>query len=110
MIVQHKMVKGLGVRFFIKQDGKEIGRAFLYILHNNLHKRPFGFLEDVFVEEKARGQGMGSALVKRVIDVAQLLDCYKLVATSRYSRGKVHKMYQGFGFEDWGKEFRMNFK
>jgi len=35
--------------------------------------------------------------------------CYKLIATSRTSRPKVHELYQRLGFENHGVEFRMNF-
>lgn len=103
-----KEIEGKGIRFSQEINGKEIGRAFLYILYNDLHKRPFGFLENVFVDEKCRGKGIGTELVNKVIEEAKKQGCYKIVATSRYSRTKVHKLYQSFGFENWGIEFRLN--
>jgi len=36
--------------------------------------------------------------------------CYKLVATSRASRPRVHELYERLGFENYGVEFRMNLK
>ena len=93
----------------LDEQSRVVGRAFLYILHNDLHEQPFGLLEDVFVEEVARGQGLGSDLVRRVIELAKKSGCYKLVATSRYSRDKVHKLYRQLGFIDHGREFRTDF-
>lgn len=90
-------------------DGKTVGRAYLYVLSNDLHTQPFGLLEDVYVEPEYRGQGIATVLIERVIKVAHSLDCYKLIATSRYSREKVHEMYERLGFQDYGKEFRMDF-
>lgn len=90
--------------------GKIVGRAFLYVLSNRLHAEPFGFMEDVFVDESCRGQGIGEALVKRVIAEAKKRGCYKLVATSRYERPKVHDLYLKLGFKDQGKEFRIDFE
>lgn len=108
MLIKKRLVKGDGVRFSAQINGREIGRAYLYILFNDLHSKPFGLLEDVFVEEGFRGKGIGTSLTKAVIKEAKPL-CYKLIATSRYSRPAVHKLYQGLGFMHWGKEFRMNF-
>ncbi|HBX16020.1 MAG TPA: GNAT family N-acetyltransferase, partial [Candidatus Magasanikbacteria bacterium] len=47
MKIQQKKITTRGIKFFIKDGKKEIGRAYLYILKNDLHKEPFGFLEDV---------------------------------------------------------------
>ena len=40
---------------------------------------------------------------------AKARGCYKLIATSRFERERVHKLYEGLGFERWGLEYRMNF-
>ncbi len=90
-------------------DDKVVGRAYLFLIRNNLHKEPYGLLEDVFVEEKYRRQGIGKILVKKVIEKAKELGCYKLVATSRFEREYVHKFYEDLGFKKWGYEFRIDF-
>lgn len=107
-----QMTKAYAEGFLITRAvrGKIVGRAYLYVLHNQLHDEPFGFMEDVFVEESQRGKGVGEALVKRVIAEAKIRGCYKLVATSRYSRDRVHALYLRLGFTDHGKEFRIDFK
>jgi GNAT superfamily N-acetyltransferase len=98
-----------GIKFYIEKDGKEIGRATLYLMTNDLHDEPFGLLEDVLIDESLRGQGMGTTLVKKVIEEAKNQKCYKLIATSRHSRERVHKLYESLGFKDHGLEFRMDF-
>jgi GNAT superfamily N-acetyltransferase len=77
-------------------------------MKNNYHKRPFGLIENVWVEEAFRAQGIGSKLVKTLIEEAKKKDCYKVLLTSRYSKPKVHEFYKKLGFKDWGKEFRLN--
>jgi GNAT superfamily N-acetyltransferase len=99
----------VGKRFSIRKNGEEVAHAFLYILSNDLHKEPFGFLEDVFVEEYARGEGLGKEIIKQIISFAKESGCYKLIATSRTSRDGVHEIYRKLGFVLHGKEFRMNF-
>lgn len=105
-----KQIQGKGVRLSIKEEGKEIARARVYFLDNDLgHNQPWGFLEDVYVEEEFRGKGYGMQIVKAAIEEARKAGCYKLIGTSRYSRDKVHEFYLKLGFTDRGKEFRMDF-
>src|SRR6056297_545698 len=68
-------------KFTVHDNNKEVGRAYLYILHNDLHQRPFGFIEDVFVEEEYRGQGVGSRLVENMMEEAGKRNCYKIIMT-----------------------------
>jgi len=109
MEIQSERVMVTGTKFYVEEGGKEIARAYLYVLKNDLHDKPFGFMEDVFVEESHRERGIGSELVRRVVEEVRKKDCYKLIATSRYSREEVHEMYLRLGFKDYGKEFRMDF-
>ena len=97
-----------GIRFSIAGPSGEVARAYLYLMTNDLHEAPFGLLEDVFVAESERGSGLGTALVNEVIAAAREAGCYKLVATSRASRPKVHELYERLGFANYGLEFRMN--
>jgi len=97
-----------GFRFEYLVDGKVAGRAFLFLIYNDLHPKPYGLLEDVFVEEEFRGQGIGKSLVKAVIEKAKEAGCYKLIATSRFERENVHKLYESLGFKKWGIEFRID--
>lgn len=110
MDINPQKAVALGIKLSIKDKNKEIARAYLYILKNNLHKNPFGFLEDVHVDSKYRGRGFGKKMVQKVIEEAKKNKCYKLIAGSRYSREKVHKLYKGFKFKDHGIEFRLDFK
>ena len=108
MDITQQNIGARGVRFSVLQDGKEVGRAFLYILSNDLHKEPFGIMEDVFVEESVRGQGIGTQLIEAVVAAAKKEGCYKLIATSRESRPRVHDLYLRLGFHSYGKEFRID--
>ncbi|MDD4272012.1 MAG: GNAT family N-acetyltransferase [Patescibacteria group bacterium] len=109
MEIKQKTIKAGGIKFFIEQDGREAARAYLYILKNDLHERPFGFMEDVFVGENFRSQGLGARLVEELIKAAKLNNCYKLIGNSRQERFNVHELYERLGFKNWGKEFRMEF-
>ena len=109
-IEQKQLTNCRGVQFECHEDGKRLGRATIYIMHNELHEQPFGLLEDVYVESEARGKKIGTTLTNEVIQYATRIGCYKLICTSRYSKPKVHSLYQRLGFEDHGKEFRIDFE
>ena len=108
MKVSRRILSAHGMRFSVCDGDKEIGRAYLYVMRNDLHPSPFGLLEDVFVDETQRGGGLGTKLVQEVISAAKEAGCYKLVATSRTSRPKVHELYRRLGFADHGIEFRID--
>lgn len=110
MRIEKKLKKTeYAIRLSYHEGKKEIGRAYLYILRNDLHKAPFGFLEDVFVEKDRRGAGVGTALVKAAMTEAKRRRCYKLLGTSRASRKDVHRFYKRLGFKKRGFEFRIDF-
>ena len=106
--IEAKTFEARGIRFSLVEDGREIARAYLYIMHNDLHQEPFGLLEDVYVDENYRGSGLGTQLVNKIISAAKEQNCYKLIATSRKSRLKVHQLYEKLGFISRGYEFRID--
>ncbi len=111
MHIHQKSIQTNSIKFFIldQTSNKEIARIFLYLLHNDLHKEPFGFIEDLYVEETHRGQGIGTILINHVITQAKKNNCYKLICPSRHTRDQIHKMYEKHGFKNYGLEFRMDF-
>lgn len=109
MEIQKKKAEAKGIKFFIRKEGKEIARAYLYIMKNDLHEKPFGLMEDVYVEEAYRGGIYAATLVKMVIRESKERGCYKLIDTSRFGREMIHKFYKALGFKEHGLEFRMDF-
>lgn len=109
MELKHHAVESKGIKITMNEENREVGRAFLYILKNNLHKEPFGLMEDVFVIEEMRNKGIGAQLVKAIIMEAKKQGCYKLIATSRFANDKAVKLYEKIGFKEHGTEFRINF-
>jgi GNAT superfamily N-acetyltransferase len=96
------------IKITVDDNTKEVGRLWLYVLYNDLHKEPYGLLEDVFIQEEHRGAGWGTKLVQEAMAEAKRIGCYKLVATTRSSRQAVCAWYEKFGFKKYGAEFRMD--
>jgi GNAT superfamily N-acetyltransferase len=106
--IKTQAIEARGIKFSLIENEQEVARAYLYIMHNELHQEPFGLLEDVYVNENYRSLGWGTKLVQQVITVAKEQNCYKLIATSRKSRLRVHQLYEKLGFESRGWEFRID--
>lgn len=109
MEIKTNTVEVKGIKFSFVEGDREIARAYLYLMHNDLHQEPFGLLEDVYVAEDIRGKSLGTQLVKQVIQAAKEQGCYKLIATSRKPRSQVHQLYKRLGFQEYGLEFRIDF-
>lgn len=107
MQLQTKEVSVSGVKIVLEENGRQIGRGFLYLLNNDLHAEPFGFIEDIFIEEAFRGKGYGEKITKAIIEEARKRGCYKLICTSRFSNERAHHLYEKLGFKKHGNEFRM---
>src|SRR5260370_41661674 len=93
MALKAVRVPAYGVKITSALKGKIVGRADLYVMTNDLHTRPFGLMEDVFVDPDYRGSEIGTALVKRIVAEAKRRCCYKLTATSCHARHRVHALY-----------------
>ena len=104
----NEKIDSKAIKLILKDNNQEIGRAFLYLIYNDLHQQPYAYLEDVFINEEFRNRGYGVKLVQEIIRQAKELGCYKIIGTSRNSRDNVHKFYLALGFSDYGKEFRIN--
>jgi ribosomal protein S18 acetylase RimI-like enzyme len=59
---------------------------------------PKAVIEDVVVDEQARGRGAATLLVERAIDIARSLGCPWVQLTSRPSRVAANRLYQQLGF------------
>lgn len=108
MNFQTKKIAAFGEKITLMENGQEVARATLYVLTNDLHEAPFGLLEDVFVAEEKRQQGIGSKILQEVVAEAKRQGCYKIIATSRHANDLAHKFYAKNGFTNHGLEFRMD--
>lgn len=80
------------------QDGKSwiigIATLILYRVPTGLR----GTIEDVVVDQRARGHGVGEALTRRCLDFAQQAGASSVSLTSNPSRQAANHLYQKMGF------------
>jgi ribosomal protein S18 acetylase RimI-like enzyme len=83
---------------FLAQDGD----AIVGTLTLALFRIPTGlraWIEDVVVDESARGRGVAEALNRAAIDRARAAGAVSIDLTSRPSREAANRLYQRIGFE-----------
>ena len=77
-------------------DGRIVGVSTLVVFRIPTAMR--AWIEDVITDEAARGQGIGEALTRAMLDRARELGCATVDLTSRPSREAANRLYQRVGF------------
>ena len=87
-------------------DGKIVGSTTLLIEQKFIHEGGFvGHIEDVVVNKKFEGQGIGMKLVLSLLDVAKEKKCYKTILNCE---DKLIPFYQKIGFKQKSTEMRFD--
>jgi ribosomal protein S18 acetylase RimI-like enzyme len=79
-----------------RQGGQIVGMCTLATFYIPSGVR--SWIEDVVVDENARGSGIGTALVKAAVDLAGAARARSVDLTSRPERGEANLLYQRLGF------------
>ncbi len=64
--------------FIAERDGRPVGLALWFLTFSTWTGRPSLFLEDLFVDEAARGQGVARALFRRLARAAKARNCARI--------------------------------
>jgi len=88
-----------------EKAGNLIASAYLNVIPNlSRGGRPYAVAENLVVDLKHRKQGVGRAMMEKLIEIAWEVDCYKLMLlTGRKNKG-VHAFYQKLGFSGDAKQ------
>ena len=88
----------LGYTFFFvaEEDGRILGYIGMYLSIEE------GEITNVAVHPAARGKGIGTALVRKMIDAAKMADAERIVLEVRKSNASAIYVYEQSGFENVG--------
>ena len=87
-------------------NGKIVGSTTLLIEQKFIHEGGFvGHIEDVVVNKKFEGQGIGMKLVLSLLDVAKEKKCYKTILNCE---DKLIPFYEKIGFKQKSIEMRFD--
>ncbi len=94
-----EVIDDAAAQLYVARDdtGKILGTFCLTV--QKIPTGPKVWLEDVVVDEQARGQGLGEALVRKAIDTARALGAKSLNFTSSPDRIAANRLYRKMGFE-----------
>lgn len=90
-----------------ERNDQIIGAGSIYKM-NKLHNHPVGQIEDVIINQAYRDQGLGSYLIKLLVDLGlNEWHCYKIILNC-----VTHniKFYEKCGFQVVGHEMKFAFK
>ena len=92
------LTKSKSTRLFLaKEDGMILGMLSLVFCTIPTGKK--AWIEDVVVDQAARGRGLGKALMNHAIKEARKFGAKSVDLTSRPSRESANKLYQELGFQ-----------
>lgn len=83
-----------------EEDGKILGSLTLVVFAIPTATR--AWIEDVVVDDAARGKGVGKALNTEALSLARQAGATTVDLTSRPSREAANRLYQRLGFEQRG--------
>jgi GNAT superfamily N-acetyltransferase len=89
-----------GMRLFVlERDGEVVATAYLNIIPNLTRAaRPYAVIENVVVDERLRGSGLGKALVRATLRAAWAAGCYKTMLLTGSREPSTHAFYRACGF------------
>ena len=94
-----RIVEFPGNRLLVARDGDEVVGTLTLVLFpipTGLRAR----IEDVVVDEAARGRGVGEALTREAVRLANEAGARTVDLTSRPGRGAAVRLYERIGFEE----------
>jgi GNAT superfamily N-acetyltransferase len=99
------------VHLFGLKDARElIAHCHLVIIPNFTRGgSPYGLIENVIVKENRRGAGLGTQLLREVLDFARDACCYKVILTSGRSEPRVKDFYEKAGFSTGRTAYHVKF-
>jgi ribosomal protein S18 acetylase RimI-like enzyme len=81
----------------VRDDGRLIGMGSLVLMETPTALR--SRMEDVVVDEKYRGQGIGTQVIHALIALAKKKGAASMDFTSSAEREAAHKLYERLGFQ-----------
>lgn len=62
-------------------------------------RQPFAIVENVVVDERSRGQGIGTRLMAHIDQLAREHDCSKIMLLSAMTRDEAHRFFEACGYQ-----------
>jgi N-acetylglutamate synthase-like GNAT family acetyltransferase len=88
----------------LESDGDVVATAYLNVVPNLTRSAsPYAVVENVVVDERVRGTGLGKVLMAETLKRAWNAGCYKAMLMTGSKRPSTHSFYRGCGFSSDAK-------
>jgi GNAT superfamily N-acetyltransferase len=101
-----KPIEAKAERISLQEDEKEVAHICIYYITSDTGEL-YAFLEDIFVEQESRGQGLGTRLIKAAVERAAKQFCSRVVVNSDKHQERLFSLFKKLGFKEKGTEFRI---
>src|SRR5262249_11356532 len=85
--------------FFALSGKQPIGFAICFLGFSTFNARPLINIHDIFVQDSARGVGIGEQILDRIEAKARSLDGCAITLEVREDNSRARRLYRKFGFE-----------
>lgn len=99
--LSERLQRGESVVFAVIEDGKALGFTQLYPSFSSVSMKPIWILNDLFVVEEARRQGIGARLLAAARDHAEQTGAVRLQLSTAVNNARAQALYVQQG---WRKE------
>lgn len=91
--------------FVCEESGNILGTVFFTICLSPMYGfQPFGVVENFVVDEKYRGQGIGTALINHIFKIGRENKCFVVKLLSSSFREDAHRFFEKNGFNGTDKK------
>ena len=87
------------------REERVVGFCSLNVKNNLWQQGLLGHVDELVVDEKHRRMGIGSALLRRIEQIAAEMGCRRLELDSAYQRVESHAFYENLGFQNRARLF-----
>ena len=91
--------------YVVEENGELVGFASFSVRDVIRYLKPIAELDELFVSEKYRKQGLGRMLMEEVEKQAKTLDCYRIFIESHYNHKAAHSFYESLDYTNYGYHF-----
>ena len=85
-----------------------VGTFALLVMDNLGHLgAPSAIIEDVAVDPRWQGHGIGKKMMEHALELCRAKGCYKAVLSSNLKRERAQAFYESLGFERHGYSYRV---
>jgi GNAT superfamily N-acetyltransferase len=92
--------------FVAEEEGVVVGSYALLVMDNLGHLgAPSALVEDVVVDPKRQGSGIGKVMMRAALTEARRKGCYKIALSANQKRDRAHAFYESLGFARHGYSF-----